>query len=76
MNDDVSLVGLGGFFFLMSFLTIGGATTALPDIYREFVEVNQWISGHEFAAEPPVVAFVRDTRASTVSLHDRANVVS
>ncbi len=50
MNDDISLVGLGGFFFLMSFLTIGGATTALPDIYREFVEVNQWISGHEFAA--------------------------
>ena len=50
MNDDDSLVGLGGFFFLMSFLSIGGATTALPDIYREFVEVNRWISGQEFAA--------------------------
>jgi chromate transporter len=50
MNEDVSLVGLGGFFFLMSFLAIGGATTALPDIYREFVEVNQWITGQEFVA--------------------------
>ncbi len=50
MNDDVSLVGLGGFFFLMSFLAVGGATTALPDIYREFVEVRQWITGQEFVA--------------------------
>jgi len=50
MKEDVTLLGLAGFFALMSSMAIGGASTSLPDIYRHFVDVNGWISGREFVA--------------------------
>jgi chromate transporter len=50
MNDDVSLGWLFSFFFLMSLMAIGGASIVVPDVHRQFVEVNRWVSGAEFAA--------------------------
>jgi chromate transporter len=43
------LVELARQFGVLSFLAIGGVNALIPEIYRRVVEVEQWISGAEFA---------------------------
>lgn len=51
MNDDYfgTLVTLALFFSLLSFLAIGGAISALPEMHRQAVEVSHWMTSREFA---------------------------
>jgi chromate transporter len=37
-------------FFVIAFLAIGGVNAALPEIHRQVVEVERWMSNSEFAA--------------------------
>jgi len=36
-------------FLMLSLLTVGGATTMLPEMHRNLVEVQGWMSSEEFA---------------------------
>ena len=64
MKDD--LVTLALHFSLLSFLAIGGAITALPEMHRQAVEVSHWMTDRQFielvaiaqAAPGPNVLFV------------------
>jgi chromate transporter len=37
-------------FFVLAFLAIGGVNAALPEIHRQVVEVERWMTNSEFAA--------------------------
>jgi chromate transporter len=37
-------------FFLLSFLAIGGVNATVPEIHRQVVEVERWMTNGEFAA--------------------------
>lgn len=37
-------------FFLMAFLAIGGANAVVPEMHRQAVEVERWMSNSEFSA--------------------------
>jgi chromate transporter len=37
-------------FFVLAFLAIGGINAALPEIHRQVVEVERWMTNSEFAA--------------------------
>ncbi len=37
-------------FFVLAFLAIGGVNAALPEVHRQVVEVERWMSNSEFAA--------------------------
>jgi chromate transporter len=67
MKDDLgTFVALALLFTLLSFLSIGGAISAVPEIHRQAVEVHRWMTDREFvdlvaiaqAAPGPNVLFV------------------
>lgn len=37
-------------FFFLGFLAIGGANSALPEMHRQVVEIEHWMTANEFAA--------------------------
>lgn len=37
-------------FFVLAFLSIGGVNAALPEVHRQVVEVERWMTNGEFAA--------------------------
>jgi chromate transporter len=37
-------------FFVLAFLAIGGVNAALPEVHRQVVEVERWMTNSEFAA--------------------------
>jgi chromate transporter len=50
VNDDWHpLVTIALHFSLLSFLAIGGAITALPEMHRQAVEVSHWMTSRQFA---------------------------
>lgn len=42
-------LGLFLHFVLLNFMSIGGTSTVLPDMYRYVVEANHWMTGKQFA---------------------------
>lgn len=67
MKDDVStLIALALLFSVLSFLSVGGAISAVPEIHRQAVELHNWMTDREFvdlvaiaqAAPGPNVLFV------------------
>lgn len=67
MKDDFdTLATIALHFALLSFLAIGGAITALPEMHRQAVDVSHWMSSRQFtdlvaiaqAAPGPNVLFV------------------
>lgn len=48
MNSSPNLIELGLYFAALSLAAVGGANAIIPDMYRQFVEVQQWMSGTEF----------------------------
>jgi chromate transporter len=49
MNERDVLFQLGIQFLMVSLLAIGGAAAVIPEIHRNVVETNQWMSSQEFA---------------------------
>jgi chromate transporter len=50
MKADFDVLGtLALQFAIMSLLALGGATAVVPEIHRQAVELNGWMSGREFA---------------------------
>lgn len=48
---NAALLGaLAGRFLLMAFLAIGGANALIPEMHRQAVEVERWMTDGEFAA--------------------------
>jgi chromate transporter len=47
-GDEDVLLTLFILFFSMSFLAIGGASAALPEMNRYFVDVRQWMTNRQF----------------------------
>lgn len=48
---NAALLGaLGWRFLVMAFLAIGGANAVVPEMHRQVVEVERWMSDGEFAA--------------------------
>jgi chromate transporter len=45
-----TLLSLASFFGLLSLLSFGGGNTVLPQMHREAVEIQHWMTGPEFAA--------------------------
>jgi chromate transporter len=67
MKDDFgTLVTLALLFGLLSFLSVGGAISAVPEIHRQAVDIHRWMTDREFvdlvaiaqAAPGPNVLFV------------------
>ncbi len=48
--SGVLLARLGWRFVVMAFLAIGGANAVVPEMHRQVVEVEHWMSNGEFAA--------------------------
>jgi len=48
MNPSPNLIELGLYFAALSLIAIGGANTVLPDMHRQFVDIQHWMSGTEF----------------------------
>jgi chromate transporter len=49
MKDDVgTLVTLALLFSVLSFLSVGGAISAVPEIHRQAVELSHWMTDREF----------------------------
>jgi hypothetical protein len=44
-----TLLTLAGFFALMSLFAIGGANSAVPEIHRFAVNVQNWLSDRQFS---------------------------
>jgi chromate transporter len=49
MKQGSTLLVLALQFSLLSFLAVGGAVSALPEMHRQAVEVYQWMSSEQFA---------------------------
>lgn len=50
MNDNTgTLLTLAGYFALMSLFAIGGANSAVPEMYRMAVETENWMTARQFA---------------------------
>jgi chromate transporter len=50
MRDEGStLLALAGYFALMSLFAIGGANSAVPEMYRVAVEIENWMTERQFA---------------------------
>jgi chromate transporter len=50
MNDNTgTLLTLAGYFALMSLFAIGGANSAVPEMYRMAVETESWMTDRQFA---------------------------
>lgn len=50
MSDGSAVAGLAAVFGQLSLLAFGGANSILPDLQRQIVDVQHWMSAHEFAA--------------------------
>ena len=48
--NTILLTKLGWRFLVMAFLAIGGANAVVPEMHRQIVEVEHWMSNGEFAA--------------------------
>ena len=48
-DDGGTLLALAGYFALMSLFAIGGANSAVPEMYRVAVEVEDWMTDRQFA---------------------------
>jgi chromate transporter len=48
--NAILLTRLGWRFLVMAFLAIGGANAVVPEMHRQVVEVEHWMSNGEFAA--------------------------
>src|SRR5882672_7069222 len=65
-SDPSTLVALFLQFAALSFFAIGGASTAVPEMHRQTVEIAQWLTDRQFselfavaqAAPGPNVMFV------------------
>lgn len=67
MKEQIeTLVALAALFSVLSFLSVGGAISAVPEIHRQAVDVHHWMTVREFvdlvaiaqAAPGPNVLFV------------------
>jgi chromate transporter len=64
--DFSTLLTMSVLFFVLSFFSIGGAVSVIPEIHRQAVEVSHWLTEREFvdliaiaqAAPGPNVLFV------------------
>lgn len=50
MNDTRSLTGIAVYFALLSLVAIGGGNALIPDMHRQLVDVNGWMTSKEFAS--------------------------
>lgn len=48
MNSPPNLLELVFYFAMLSLIAVGGANAIIPDMHREFVEAQQWMSSVEF----------------------------
>jgi chromate transporter len=48
MNSPPNLLELSFYFAALSLVAVGGANAVIPDMHRQFVDVQQWMSGAEF----------------------------
>jgi chromate transporter len=48
-DDSGTLLALAGYFALMSLFAIGGANSAVPEMYRVAVEIENWMTDRQFA---------------------------
>lgn len=49
MTEGAILAELGRQFFLLSLLSIGGINALVPEIHRQIVEVQGWMTGAQFS---------------------------
>jgi chromate transporter len=49
MNPHRSLADIAIYFATLSLIAIGGANVLIPDMHRQLVELNGWMSSQEFA---------------------------
>lgn len=50
MTGTRSLAEIGIYFTLLSLVAVGGGNALIPDMHRQLVEVNGWMSSREFAS--------------------------
>lgn len=50
MNESRSLAEIGIYFTLLSLVAIGGGNALIPDMHRQLVDVNGWMTSQEFAS--------------------------
>ena len=50
MNGSRSLAEIGMYFTMLSLIAVGGGNALIPDMHRQLVEVNGWLSSKEFAS--------------------------
>lgn len=50
MTETRSLTEIAVYFTLLSLIAIGGANALIPDMHRQLVEVNGWMTSKEFAS--------------------------
>jgi chromate transporter len=48
-DESGTLLALAGYFSLMSLFAIGGANSAVPEMYRVAVEIENWMTDRQFA---------------------------
>jgi chromate transporter len=48
-NDPATLAALFLQFAILSFFAIGGASSAVPEMHRQTVEVTQWVTERQFS---------------------------
>ena len=49
MRDDSGLLIIAAQFALLSLFAIGGATSSLPEIHRQAVDLRQWMTDRQFS---------------------------
>jgi chromate transporter len=49
MRDDSTLLTLAAQFALLSLFAVGGATSAIPEMHRQAVEVQHWMTDRQFS---------------------------
>jgi chromate transporter len=48
-DEGDTLLALAGYFSLMSLFAIGGANSAVPEMYRVAVDIENWMTDRQFA---------------------------
>ena len=49
MRDESTLLTLAAQFALLSLFAVGGATSAIPEMHRQAVEVQHWMTDRQFS---------------------------
>jgi chromate transporter len=49
MRDDSTLLTLAAQFALLSLFAVGGATSAIPEMHRQAVDVQHWMTDRQFS---------------------------